>query len=130
MKITASIEQQQNPVPRFIADLLYGATVLHMMHLQTRSFAQHSALSFYEDLEDMVDKFAEEYQGIYGMVESYPNPSTTNVKDPVVFISAMHDFVEIARKSPGFPQDSCLQNTVDEIAGGIAKTMYKLKFLA
>lgn len=145
MKITASIEKQTAlsrlreqeqlreaalPVPEFVAGLLNAVTVLHMMHLQTRSFAQHNALSFYEDLGDMADKFTEEYQGFYGLIQNYPTQPVTNVKEPVAFVTELHNMVETLRRAPGFPQDSCLQNTVDEIAGGIAKTMYKLKFLA
>jgi hypothetical protein len=129
MKITASIEQQ-SPVPAFSATLLNAVTVLHMMHLQTKSFAQHSALSFYNDFGDMADKFVEQYQGIYGLITAYPLHTVINLKDPVAFITLLHANVEMTRRHPSFPQDSCLQNTVDEISGMLAQTLYKLRFLA
>lgn len=33
------------------------------------------------------------------------------------------------REMPGFPQDSELQNIVDELADLVASTLYKLRFL-
>lgn len=33
------------------------------------------------------------------------------------------------RQMPGFPQDSELQNIVDELADLVASTLYKLRFL-
>jgi hypothetical protein len=129
MKITASIEQQ-SPVPAFAATLLNAVTVLHMMHLQTKSFAQHSALSFYNDFGDMADKFVEQYQGIYGLMTSYPQQTVVNIKDPVSFVTELHTSVEMMRRLPGFPQDTCLQNVVDEISGMLAQALYKLRFLA
>jgi hypothetical protein len=38
--------------------------------------------------------------------------------------------VAMLRKANGFPQDSELQNEVDNIANLINSTLYKLKFLA
>ena len=129
MKIIAQVEQT-SPVAEFANALLIGSYKLHLIHLQTRSFAQHSALSFYEDLAGMADEFIEQYQGLYNLITTYPQASVVNDKDPVVLLQSLHETIQRLRKQTGFPQDSCLQNKIDEIEGGIARTLYKLRFLA
>jgi hypothetical protein len=43
--------------------------VTHSAHLNTRSFAKHKALGkFYPEIIDLADKFAEMYQGKYGLI--------------------------------------------------------------
>jgi hypothetical protein len=48
-------------------------------------------------------------------------------KDPVKYLESLQNFVADARQD--LPQDSELQNLIDEIADLINTTTYKLKFL-
>jgi hypothetical protein len=111
----------------FIAALLHSGTVAHFMHLSTDSFAAHQALGdYYTQIIDLVDQYAEAFMGRYKQIKSWPE-EFHNAKDPVEYLTNLKDFVAEARKE--LPQDSELQNLVDEIADLINSTLYKLRFL-
>lgn len=112
---------------KFALELLNAATVAHILHLQSRSYAQHMALGeFYEALPELVDSVVEAYQGKYGIIESYPQVSLKMPKDPLGFVQELSSFVATYRD---FCEDSEIQNLIDEVASQIDSTMYKLKFL-
>lgn len=97
------------------------------MHLSTDSFSVHQALNtYYNEIIDLVDQYAEAFMGRYGQIKKWPQ-EFHNAKDPVEYLTSLKDFVEEARKE--LPQDSELQNLVDEIADLINSTLYKLRFL-
>lgn len=97
------------------------------MHLSTNSFSVHQALNtYYTEIIDLVDQYAEAYMGRYGQIKKWPQ-EFHNAKEPVKYLESLKDFVEDARKD--LPQDSELQNLVDEIADLINSTLYKLRFL-
>ena len=53
----------------FVGTLFLARDVAHSVHLNTRSFAKHSALnSFYDEVIELADKFAEAYQGRHGLI--------------------------------------------------------------
>ena len=112
---------------KFFMGLLNAATVAHILHLQTRSFAQHMALNeFYQAMPELVDAVIEAYQGKYGIVDGYP--ATISIpKDPITFITDFSSFVATYRD---ICEDSEIQNLIDEVADQIDSTMYKLKFLS
>lgn len=111
----------------FIAALLHSGTVAHFMHLSTNSYSQHKALRhYYNDIIDLVDDYAECFMGRYEQLKSWPQ-EFHNAKDPVEYFTSLKDFVENARQD--LPQDTELQNLVDEIADLINSTLYKLRFL-
>ena len=114
-------------IGEFVGTLLHSATITHFMHLKTRSYAQHVALgSYYDEIVDLVDQYVESYQGKYGIVENYPNVYHSPT-DPVKYLESLQKFVAEGRQD--LPQDTELQNIVDEIADLINSTTYKLKFL-
>ena len=54
---------------KFIGTLFLARDVAHSVHLNTRSYAKHQALNgFYDEVVDLADKFAEAYQGKYGLI--------------------------------------------------------------
>ena len=113
----------------FAATLLNAATTAHFMHLQTRSYAAHMALgSFYEALPDLVDSVVEQCQGKYGLIDSYPDQETPGAGDPVEFLQYLRDYTSENRVD--LPQDSEVQNAIDNIATEIDSTLYKLRFLS
>ena len=122
-------EQSQNDVAaEFFITLLHAATSGHVLHLQTRSFAQHMALDgFYKELPELVDELIEAYQGKYGLVMEYPSGYSVPMTAPIDFLSAMSDYVAGTRASVA--ADSELQNLIDEIMQLIDSTLYKLRFL-
>lgn len=117
-------------VAEFAGRILHAVTMGHMLHLQTRSFSEHMALNtFYDSIGDLADSFIESYQGKYWLIEDYPDGFEPPSKDAVKEIRAFSDFVESTRHAKEFPQDSELQNIIDEIQSLINSTLYKLRFL-
>jgi len=109
----------------FVATLLHSGTVTHFMHLQTTDLGVHLALGdYYTQIIDLVDQFAEAYQGCYNTrIKNYPE-TFHNAKDPIKYVTDMRDFVDKNRKS--MPDETQLQNIIDEIAQLIDSTLYRL----
>lgn len=111
----------------FLATMLHSATNTHFFHWTTDSYAKHIALAeYYDGIVDLTDTFAEAYMGKYGKFTSFPS-AYHQPKDPVRYLESLQSFVAEARQD--LPQDSELQNIIDEIADLINSTNYKLKFL-
>ena len=120
---------KQNLLERHVAIDDIAATVAHLYHFKTTSFAQHMALgTFYEEMPGLVDSLVEAYQGKYGLVTEYPASMVECGTDPVAFVTGVKDYVAATRGT--LPDDSELQNLVDEIAALAASTLYKLTFLS
>lgn len=111
----------------FLAALLHSSTVTHFLHWSTTSYAKHQALGeFYQGIIELTDKLAEAYMGKYEQVKKFPE-EFHGAKEPVKYLEGLKDFVQECRED--LPQDSELQNIVDEIADLINSTLYKLRFL-
>ena len=111
----------------FLATMLHSATNTHFFHWSTDSYAKHKALAkYYDGVVDLTDQFAESYMGKYGKFTTFPSVYH-QPKDPIRYMESLQNFVKEARQD--LPQDPELQNIIDEIAGLINSTAYKLKFL-
>jgi lysophospholipase L1-like esterase len=115
----------------FVGMMFLARDVAHSVHLNTRSYAKHVALNtFYDEIVDLADKFAEAYQGRHGLIGpiSLMNArKTTNILD---FLQDQLDELEKARYEVCDKTDTPIQNIIDEIVGLYLSTLYKLKFLA
>ena len=122
----ALVDYQKNAA-LFVSVLFHSSTNAHFMHLQTPSFSAHSALNdYYHQIIDLTDAWAEAYQGCYEIIRDYP--STFHIEsDPVRYLTKIKDFVKDFRVH--LPEESQLQNLVDEISALIDSTLYKLRFL-
>lgn len=114
----------------FALTLLHAATNTHILHLRSKSFSEHSALGeFYQALPDLVDAVVEATQGRTGQLIDYPvqyyAPASTGLEELLM----LKDYVDEERHKEGIPQDSEIQNLIDEIADQIDSTLYKLRFL-
>lgn len=128
MKFVATVEKvaEEIGMAPFCSTLLNTVTLLHYAHLQTRSFAQHEALKFYSELEDQADGFIEMYQGLYGVIDDYPQVTVINKNDPVQLLKELYLLIEAAHTAKWMPSDRCLHNKLDEINGAVAQTLYKV----
>lgn len=112
----------------FILSLMHAQTNAHLLHLKSRSYAQHMALgALYEGLDDLTDSYAEAYQGIYGVIDKYPTTYTPPKEDPIAEVVYLARYIKRARED--LPEDTQLQNIVDEIAALVDTTVYKLRNL-
>ena len=124
-----SIEKQSDPVMQFTMCLLHSVTNAHILHLTTTSYAEHKALEdYYTEVGDRVDEFIEAFQGKYGLLHDF-TADYVLPGQPIEYLTYLKDEVATLRRSEKFPQDSELQNSVDEIAQLIDSTLYKLRFL-
>lgn len=116
---------------KFIGTLFLARDVAHSVHLNTRSFAKHSALNtFYDEIIDLADKFAEAYQGKYGLIGPIALMSAKKTKNIVEFLEDQADEITKTRYDVVDKECTPLQNIIDEILGLYYATLYKLKFLA
>ena len=124
-----SVEKQSDPVMQFTMCLLHSVTNAHILHLTTTSYAVHKALEdYYTEVSDLVDGFIEAFQGKYGLLHDF-TADYALPGQPTEYLTYLKDEVATLRRSEKFPQDSELQNSVDEIAQLIDSTLYKLRFL-
>lgn len=124
-----SVEKQSDPVMQFTMCLLHSVTNGHILHLTTKSYAEHKALEdFYTEVGDLVDGFVEAFQGKYGLLHDF-TADYALPGQPIEYLTYLKDEVATLRRAEQFPQDSELQNIVDEIAQLIDSTLYKLRFL-
>ena len=115
----------------FIGTLFLARDVAHSTHLNTRSFSKHSALNtFYDEVIELADKFAEAYQGKYGLIGPISLMSATKTNNIVEFLEGQVDELEEMRYKVVDKDCTPLQNIIDEIFGLYYSTLYKLKFLA
>ena len=115
----------------FVGTLFLARDVAHSTHLNTRSFSKHSALNtFYDEVIELADKFAEAYQGKYGLIGPISLMSAKKTNNIVEFLEGQVDELEEMRYKVVDKECTPLQNIIDEIFGLYYSTLYKLKFLA
>lgn len=115
----------------FVGCLFLARDVAHSVHLNTRSFAKHSALNdFYDGIIDLADKFSEAYQGRHGLIGPIALHSARKTSNIVEFLEDSLKEIETERYEVCDKSDTALQNIIDEIVGLYLSTLYKLKFLA
>jgi len=114
------------PCKQLLATLMCGQIVLRLIHWNTTSYAEHKAIGkLYDELADLTDSVAEVYMGIYGRVGAIPcNPNTDTVPDAAQYVGDMAEVVQALR--PELPNDTQLQNLIDEVAAAIDRTNYLL----
>jgi DNA-binding ferritin-like protein len=116
-----------NEAAEFLLTLLHAATNTHLLHWTTKSFPQHEALgAFYSGLPELVDRLAENMMGKYDMTPTFPVTYYAPANTAKEELNALKDYVAQNRKQ--LPQDSEIQNLVDEIASSINDTLFLLRF--
>ena len=111
-------------VADFISTMLHSGTVTHFMHLATDSFAVHMALgAYYTEIIELTDQFAEAYAGCYEKIKDYPE-NFHNAKDPQKYMASIKAYIDKNRVA--LPEETQLQNIVDEISALVDTTIYKL----
>lgn len=121
-----------NEFAQFISTLMSSRTQAHIFHLQVEgpgSYAAHKALNeYYDGIVDLFDGLVEGYQGRYGILKGYTSPATFKEDGQfLTYFEALAKYVETIRTK--IPQDSYIQNQVDEVVDLIETTKYKLKYL-
>lgn len=115
----------------FVGTLFLARDVAHSVHLNTRSFAKHSALNtFYDEIIELADGFAEAYQGRHGLIGPISLMSAKKTSNIIEFLESSMEDVERMRYEFIDKADTPLQNLIDGIVELYLSTLYKLKFLS
>lgn len=117
---------------QLISTLLASRTQAHIFHWQVEgmgSYSAHKALNeYYDEIVDHFDGLVESFQGRYGIQRGYTSPASFKEDGQfVTYFEALSKYVETIRTK--IPQDSYIQNQVDEVVDLIETTKYKLKNL-
>jgi hypothetical protein len=127
------LEQKENKSGDFVemvSLLFHSRTQVHTLHLQTKSFSEHSALnSYYDGIGDLVDGIIESYQGKYDIIEGYKSYDIVNYKSTEATIKYLKDLDNKVQKLRGCCKDTFIQNQIDNVNELINSTLYKLRFL-
>lgn len=110
--------------PELIARCFAARTAAHLAHLRCKSYACHVALQeFYEAVVDKADAFAECYQGVFGVIPSYPaTPLPAGELGP---IKELREWLVENRAKAARGQRE-LENLIDEITAVCDRAIYKI----
>ena len=112
----------------FVLLCLHAVTNAHINHWRTNSFSIHSALGeFYESLGEALDEFVEAYMGKYGQIKDYPEFYSLPNQDAYAELKMLCESIYTLREQ--MPDDSELENLIDNIESLVDSAMYKVKFL-
>jgi hypothetical protein len=112
----------------FVGTMLHSATVTHLQHFSTKSYAQHKALQkYYEAIPDLVDAYTEAYQGRYGIITGY-DVEFHKHRDPKAYVKGLLNFLDEIKST--LPKDSDLVNLFDAVVNATTSLKYKLENLS
>jgi hypothetical protein len=125
------LKTNSNDFGKLISYLFHSRTQAHILHLQTPSFAAHTALNvYYDGIVLLIDGLVESYQGKYGILTGYTNFNLleySSCEEIIAYFQSLNNTVEKLRMA--IPQDTYIQNQIDEVVSLIVSTLYKLKSL-
>lgn len=106
---------------KFLGILFQSRDMMHLTHLDTKSFAEHKALNaYYDGILELTDSFAEKLFGRSGRVDIVIPESKK--QDAVSHLKGLQGIIEAERDNYA----SDLQNIMDEMLGLVNKTLYLL----
>jgi DNA-binding ferritin-like protein len=119
-------------VAKFISNLLNSrqqSQVYHWQAVGEGSNAVHEALNeYYDKIIKKVDGLVESIQGRNGIIRGYNLEFAVREDNkPLIYFQALVKYVEVVRQR--LPQDSYIQNQIDEIVDLLETTKYKLQNL-
>lgn len=115
----------------FVGILFLARDVTHSVHLNTRSYSKHKALeSFYDNIIELADSFAEAYQGRHGLIGPVTLQSAKKTTNVIDFLQGQLDEIEAERYKVCDKEDTSIQQLIDNIVELYLSTLYKLRFLA
>lgn len=100
-------------------------------HNQTNSFSEHKTLNeFYDGILGLLDELVESYAGVYGRPEDYIVHDPVNYENTLQvqkYFEELYVYIQEERKQQ--PQESWIQNQIDEVVQLVASTRYKLTLI-
>jgi hypothetical protein len=121
--------EMENIIGEFVGTLMHSGTIVHFMHLQTKSYSVHKALQkYYENIVDLTDTIAEAIQGCTGqIINNYPSMFGNPAAEPLDYLISIRDYVIANRDA--ISEYSNIQNEIDAVMTLLDSTIYRLTFL-
>ena len=121
--------EMENIIGEFVGTLMHSGTIVHFMHLQTKSYSVHKALQkYYEQIIDGADTIAEAWQGCTGqIIDNYPSMFGNPAAEPLDYLTSIRDYVIANRDAVS--EYSNIQNEIDAVMTLLDSTIYRLTFL-
>jgi hypothetical protein len=111
--------------------LRYTKNQVETYHLQAigiKNLLAHEVLGdLYSDLNTLIDKFIECYQGKYGVIKNYKILDSSEDSNYVKHLTECVQYLEDYRYDDLDKTDTFLQNILDEIIAAIYRAIFKLK---
>jgi hypothetical protein len=124
------MSKNNSVVAEFISLLFESRNQAHVFHLQTSSYAAHKALNFYYDsVIPLADKYAESYQGQYGIISGFSHATKIWEGDNKIISYFLKLQKEIKSMRRSLPDDLDLENIYADVLDLINSTLYLLKEL-
>lgn len=113
----------------FVGLMFFERSVAHKEHLTTGLYSTHMALeTFYDEIVDLADTFAESYQGKYEILNdlqlTWVAPEYDSIED---FIRDSMEWIQTNRYMIAPQNDTPLQNIIDEVITLHAQTLDRLR---
>ena len=122
--ISVECAKDYSPAASLIALCFKSSTMAHFAHLQSSTLAEHKILaSFYKKIEKKADKYAEVYQGRYGVIEVYPY-IRLHTYCGVHIVETVREWIDEHRCHCGSQAE--IQAEIDEIVAFCDHILYKL----
>jgi DNA-binding ferritin-like protein len=107
--------------------LTYFHEQLHLLHWQTKSYAQHKALGkIYEYVQDFKDDVVEKLMGYTGKRPGAIKLEQLTATDPNAVVTALMDFASNLKRYAEANSYHDIANLADALSGEAAKTSYLL----
>ena len=131
VKFTASVERREaqgsDPLMQFVMCMLHARTNAQLQHWMTSSKSDHQALNFfYDGVVELLDNFVEAFQGQYGKLHDVIDGYVFPTGKPLDYFRGLAQEIDTLRREAKFPQESWIQNIVDEIRALVSQTIYQL----
>jgi len=107
--------------------LTYFHEQLHLLHWQTKSYAQHKALGkIYEYVQDFKDDVVEKLMGYTGKRPGAIKLEQLTATDPNAVVTALMDFASNLKRYAESNSFHDIANLADALSGEAAKARYLL----
>jgi hypothetical protein len=109
------------------AKLTYFENQIHLIHWETTSHAEHSALNFYDDIGSFKDDVMEKLMGYMGRRPSgFKIDPILPGQDSTQLVSEVKDWSYALYEWAGENHYCDVENMAQELSGKAAKTLYLL----
>jgi hypothetical protein len=115
---------------KLLSYLLHSKNQVHVFHLQTKSFSEHTALGgYYDSIGGLFDGIVESYQGKYDIIANYENFGLESYKSGEATVAYLKALAKKIEDTFSKVEDTYIQNQLDGVTELIYSTIYKLRFL-